>query len=228
VRAGGSVAAIVGTGDGLWAAVGPSPASHRGGTLRIASKDRQTTYDPAVAYYTRFGPAILSITNDGLVAFKKSGGAESTTLVPDLASALPDVSGDGLTYRFPLRRGIRYSTGEPVRPEDFRYALERAFSLNEDAVNEYPALAGARACFEQPRTCDLSSEVEVDQDAITFHLAFPDPDLPSRLALPFAFPVPVGTPIENQGFDPVPATGPYVISSAGKEGVVLERNEGFR
>jgi len=49
-----------------------------------------------------------------------------------------------------------------------------------------------------------------------------------RLALPFAFPVPVGTPIEDQGFDPVPATGPYVISSAGKEGVVLERNEEFR
>jgi YVTN family beta-propeller protein len=228
VRAGGSVAAIVGTGDGLWAAVGPSPTSHRGGTLRIASKDRLTTYDPAFAYYFQFGPAILSITNDGLVAFKKSGGAEGTTLVPDLASALPDVSGDPLTYRFPLRGGIRYSTGEPVRPEDFRYALERAFSLNEDAVNEYPAIAGARPCHQEPTTCDLSSEIEVDQDAITFHLAFPDPDLPYRLALPFAFPVPVGTPIEDQGFDPVPATGPYVISSASKKGVVLERNEGFR
>jgi YVTN family beta-propeller protein len=228
VRAGGSLAGIVGTGDGLWAAVGPSPASHRGGTLRIASKDRPTTLDPAAAYYFEFGGQILSITNDGLVAFKKSGGAEGTTLVPDLASALPDVSGDGLTYRFPLRNGIRYSTGEPVRPEDFRYALERAFSLNQAAVSEYPAIAGARGCFEEPTTCDLSSEIEVDQDAITFHLAFPDPDLPYRLALPFAFPVPVGTPIKHQPFDPVPATGPYVISSAGKEGMVLERNEEFR
>ena len=115
-----------------------------------------------------------------------------------------------------------------MRPEDFRYALERAFSLNPAAVSEYPALAGARGCFEQPTTCDLSSEIEVDPDAITFHLAFPDPDLPYRLALPFAFPVPVGTPIEDQRFDPVPATGPYVISSAGKEGVVLERNKEFR
>jgi peptide/nickel transport system substrate-binding protein len=227
VQAEGSVAGIVGTRDTLWAAIGPSPTSHRGGTLRIASKDGPTTYDPAFAYDTQIYE-ILTITNDGLVAFKKSGGAEGTTLVPDLASALPDVSGDGLTYRFPLRSGIRYSTGEPVHPEDFRYALERAFSLSGDAMGEYPSLAGARACFEEPTTCDLSSEIEVDQDAITFHLAFPDPDLPYRLALPFAFPVPVGTPIEDQGFDPVPATGPYEISSADEEGVVLERNEGFR
>jgi YVTN family beta-propeller protein len=228
VRAGGSLAAIVPTGAGLWAAVGPSPTSHRGGTLRIASEGGiSPTYDPAFAYYTEIWQ-ILTITNDGLFALKKSGGAEGAILVPDLASALPDVTGDGITYRFPLREGIRYSTGEPVRPEDFRYALERAFSLNEDAVNEYPAIAGAQACFEEPRTCDLSSEIEVDQDAITFHLAFPDPDLPYRLALPFAFPVPVGTPIEDQGFDPVPATGPYEISSADKGGVILERNEGFR
>jgi YVTN family beta-propeller protein len=228
VRAGGSLGAIIGTRDGLWAAVGPSPTSHRGGTLRIASEDRPISYDPAFAHYLPTGSQILSITNDGLVAFKKSGGPEGATLVPDLASALPEVSPDGLTYRFPLRGGIRYSTGEPVRPEDFRYALERAFSLNPVAVSEYPAIAGARECFDEPRTCDLSSEIEVDQDAITFHLAFPDPDLPYELALPFSFPVPVGTPIENQRFDPVPATGPYVIASAGKEGIVLERNEEFR
>ena len=226
VRAGGSVAAIVGTGDGLWAAVGPSPTSHRGGTLRIASQDRTTTYDPAFAYGTL--SQIVTITNDGLVALKKSGGPEGTTLVPDLASALPEISGDGLTYRFPLRGGMRYSTGEPVRPEDFRYALERAFSLNPNAVAEYPAIAGAPGCHQKPRTCDLSSEIEVDKDAITFHLAFPDPDLLYELALPFSFPVPVGTPIKNQRFDPVPATGPYEISSADERGLVLERNDQFR
>ena len=45
------------------------------------------------------------MTNDGLLSFKRVGGADGATLVPDLASALPEVSADGLTYRFPLREG---------------------------------------------------------------------------------------------------------------------------
>ena len=71
--------------------------------------------DPARVYDTE-GWRILTITNDGLVGYRKVGGPGGATLVPDLASALPDVSADGLTYRFPLRGGIAYSTGEPIRP----------------------------------------------------------------------------------------------------------------
>ena len=88
-----------------------------------------TSLDPALAYDTIIWQ-ILTITNDGLLAYKKVGGPDGATLVPDLASALPQVSEDGLTYRFPLREGIRYSTGDLVRPEDFRHGLERAISLS--------------------------------------------------------------------------------------------------
>ena len=73
--------------------------------------------DPAIVVYNDgIGGQILSITNDGLLSFKKVGGADGATLVPDLASALPEVSADGLTYRFPLREGIRYSNGRPRAP----------------------------------------------------------------------------------------------------------------
>ena len=57
---------------------------------------------------------------------RKVGGPDGATVVPDLATALPEVSADGLTYRFVLRSGIRYSNGEPVRPEDFRRGIGRA------------------------------------------------------------------------------------------------------
>ena len=89
--------------------------------------------DPAVVYDTE-GWRVLALTNDGLLAYKKVGGPDGATLVPDLASALPDVSADGLTYRFPLRDGIRYSTGEPVRPEDFRHGIERTLVLHPAGV----------------------------------------------------------------------------------------------
>ncbi len=137
------------------------------------------------------------------------------------------MSADGLTYRFPLREGIRYSTGDPVRPEDFRHALERTVSLNPDAASLFGAIDGAEACAEDPSTCDLSGSIVVDAEAVTFHLARPDPDLPFKLALPSAFPVPVATPVEDQGLDPVPATGPYMIAEAGADGIELVRNPAF-
>ena len=65
--------------------------------------------------------------------------------------------------------------------------------------------------------CDLQDSIVVDEEAVTFHLATPDPELPLKLAMPFAFPVPADTPAEDQGMEPVPATGPYVIAEAGTE-----------
>ena len=62
---------------------------------------------------------------------------------------------------------------------------------------------------------------------MTFNLSRPDPDLPFKLALPAAFPVPATTPIEDQGLAPVPATGPYEIVEAGPDRFELVRNEVF-
>ena len=53
----------------------------------------------------------LATVYDGLVAFRKAGGAQGETLVPDLAVTLPRPADGGTTYTFTLRRGIRYSTG---------------------------------------------------------------------------------------------------------------------
>jgi peptide/nickel transport system substrate-binding protein len=228
VPVGSAASSLMADGEGLWLAVGASITEHRGGTLTVSSEgDPPASLDPAVAY-DFIGWQILSITNDGLLAYKRVGGPDGATLVPDLASALPQVSADGLTYRFALRGGINYSTGDPVRPEDFRYAVERTISLGSDAAFLLSAIDGAEACIDEPSTCDLSESIIVDAEAVTFHLAVPDPDLPFKLALPVAFPVPVATPVQDQGLDPVPATGPYMISEAGADGIELVRNPAFR
>ncbi len=228
VPVGGAAASLTAADDGLWLAVGASATEHRGGALAIASLDPgPPTLDPALVYDAR-GWSILSITNDGLVAYKKVGGPAGTTLVPDLASALPQISADGLSYRFPLRDGIKYSTGEPVRPEDFRRGIERALALSPDAANIFNAIDGAEACHERPTTCDLSESVLVDAEAVTIRLSRPDPDMPFKLGLPFTFPVPVDTPTEDQGLTPVPSTGPYMIESASTSHIELVRNPEFR
>jgi YVTN family beta-propeller protein len=227
VPVGGEALSLTAAGDDLWLAVGAS-ATQRGGTLTVWSGDQAPkTLDPAVVYES-VGWSILSITNDGLLAFKKVGGPEGATLVPDLASALPQVSDDGLSYRFPLRQGIRYSTGDPVRPEDFRRGLERAISLEPAAAGLFGAIEGADACAADPASCDLADSISVDDEAVTFQLARPDADLPFKLAMSFAFPVPARTPIEDQALDPVPATGPYMVTEAGPDGIEVVRNPAFR
>jgi len=230
IPVGGTVASLATEGTGLWLAVGASAAEHRGGTLTVSSEHRTPkSLDPAIVVFNdTLAGQILAITNDGLLSYEKVGGPGGATLVPDLASTLPEISTDRLTYRFPLRQGISYSTGEPVRPEDFRYAVERLFAMGAEAADGFKKIDGAEACIAEPSTCDLSGSIVADAEAVTFHLARPDPELPYKLALPVTYPVPVEVPAEDQGLEPVPATGPYMIAEADADGVELVRNPEFR
>jgi peptide/nickel transport system substrate-binding protein len=64
---------------------------------------------------------------------------------------------------------------------------------------------------------------------VTFHLVAPDPEFLYKLALPFAYVVPAGTPPRDVGTRPLPATGPYVIASYRPNHVLrLGRNPHFR
>jgi peptide/nickel transport system substrate-binding protein len=156
------------------------------------------------------------MTNDGLVTYRRTGGLGGGTLVPDLAISLPTPTDGGRTYAFQLRRGIRYSTGAPVRPEDFRRQLERVFALG----NGYPqwfytGIVGAHACLRAPKRCTLSRGIVTDDatNTITFHLGAPDPDFLYKLAFPWAVAIPADTPHRDLRRNMPPATGPYMTQS---------------
>jgi peptide/nickel transport system substrate-binding protein len=223
---GATLAAVTAVGGELWVSVGVAADAHRGGTLRIAAFTAPITLDPGVSYDV-ITWSVLSVTNDGLLAYKKTAGVDGGTIVPDLATSLPSVSEDGLTYRFALRDGLRFSTGDPVRPEDVRYSFERALAISSDAATLLAAIDGAPACNRDPETCDLSASIEIEPGVVTIHLSRADPDFVYKLALPFAFVVPEGTPMEDQLFEPVPATGPYMVDRAGAEQWILVRNPLF-
>src|SRR5207244_10864460 len=96
----------------------------------------------------------LSTTSDGLVAFEKVGGPSGSTIVPDLAVAVPRPTDGGKIYTFQLRPGIRYSTGQVVAASDFRRAMERVFRIGGQAQSFYSGIVGAASCSN--RACDLS------------------------------------------------------------------------
>src|SRR5262249_27943951 len=113
-----------------------------------------------------------------------------------------------------LRKGVRYSNGTPVRPDDFRRTAERAMTINGPQAG-FEALVGAATCASHPRRCNLSRGVVTDAaaDTVTFHLVAPDPEFLAQLAAPSAVAIPAGTPMHRRLTHPLPATGPYEITS---------------
>ena len=226
---------LAATGHDILATVLPSLASHRGGTLTLVAQisPHGLSADPAAAWDLRPWQ-ILSMTNDGLVGYRRVSGPVGDTIVPDLATALPAPADGGKTYRFRLRTGIKYSNGILVKPEDFRRAIERVFIINHGggpATFFYSGLAGAPRCERNPRHCDLAQGIVANDRAntVTFHLTAPDPEFLDKLALPFAYAVPAGTPGRQLSPGQLPATGPYLTRSfAPRKSWILVRNPLFR
>ena len=124
----------------LWVAVAATGAGHRGGTLRVDFQGpswdcrfgRQGRVRPGDQLLPRYG-RLLSLTNDGLTAFRWVGGTAGTDLVPDLAEAIPTPSDGGRTYTFTVRDSVRFSTGQPVRPSDIKRGIERSLNAEQAA-----------------------------------------------------------------------------------------------
>jgi YVTN family beta-propeller protein len=168
---GSPVAALAATARDIAAATVAAPTAGRGGTLRLSGReedDLPITLDPAT-WWTGTGFSILAATNDGLVTYRRAAGAAGLAVVPDLARSLPLVGDGGTRYTFQLRRGLRYSTGRPVRASDVRASierlwrmrsplLERSWDMRSPAVDALATLGlvGETACRSNRSRCDLS------------------------------------------------------------------------
>jgi YVTN family beta-propeller protein len=230
VPMGGSPVALTASDGEVWVAIAAAQTARPGdGTLRVVSTGRPASIDPALEYPS-LGPAFAQSTYDTLVTFQETGGNAGLQLVPDLALAMPTVSAGGTVYTFTLRPGLRYSTGRPVLAQDFRYAIERVMDLNAQAASFLDGVVGAAACTPGER-CDLSRGIIINDAAktVTFVLTAPDPDFLYKLAFRFTAPVPQNVPMRDSGTNPVPGTGPYMITRyvPGRE-VIFARNPYFR
>src|SRR5215469_2399404 len=108
-----------------------SPASSHpasGGTYTILANSAFGVADPA-QNYTLEEWQLLIDSHDGLVAFQRVGGLPGTKLVPDLATSLPVPANGGKTYVFHIRRGIKFSNGQTLKPSDFLTTFERQFTV---------------------------------------------------------------------------------------------------
>ena len=231
IRVGDSPAHVVVAAGKVWVTVqtgsapgAPAPA----GTLRVVQQRDFNSTDPALL--GSYGPQASQLayaTCARLLDYPDRPAPQGTRLVPEIAAAMPTVSANGRTYRYTVRSGFRFSSGQPVTGLAFKTAIERYLSpkMHDPGGVDFifAGIVGYRA-YEAGRARHLAGVSATDK-TLTVRLLRPDPALPARLAIPSLCPVPPDTPIRAKGIDRIPSTGPYYIAfHAPNRELILRRN----
>jgi len=90
------------------------------GRITIGTTQKPRILDPAEAYELR-SLGLVHNMSDRLYAYAPG----TTQLQPQLATALPKVSADGLTYTIPLRQGVVFHDDTPFNAEAMAFSLRR-------------------------------------------------------------------------------------------------------
>jgi peptide/nickel transport system substrate-binding protein len=192
------------------------PAGTPADTIIIGTTDTMASFDPADAYSTRDWEIIKNI-NEGLLKWKPGSGDE---LIPALATAMPEVSEDGLTYTVTLKDGIKFGDGTDLTAQMYADSITRLLTVGPDCPN---GVADALA------TPYLESAEATDDSTLVFHLKTPVAYFLQILASatytpanPNIFPADA---CELFPEAPIYGTGPWFVSQfTPQEQIVLEPN----
>jgi ABC-type transport system substrate-binding protein/endonuclease/exonuclease/phosphatase family metal-dependent hydrolase len=185
------------------------------GVLRIDFDTDVDYVDPGLAYFS-VSWQIEQATCAKLLNFPDASREAGRRLVPEVARKLPSVSRDRRTYTFHLRDDFFFAPpwNERVTPAHFKYALERELNpvMASPARTFFGDIVGADDVIAG-RTTSLAGVV-ANGDTLRITLEEPAGNLPARLAMPFACPLPLDTPLDPRGISaPVPSAGPYYIDT---------------
>jgi peptide/nickel transport system substrate-binding protein len=208
-------------------------APQKGGTLNMLGQGDVDWMDPNISYYT-IGYLGLRMWARGLYAYPAVPG-KTTTPAPDLATALPTVSSNQLTYTLTIRSGAQFDTTpfspvtaadavlglkrscNPVQPfgglPDFETLIAGYASFCAGFAKAPPTVAGIKSYIDSHNI----SGVTASGQTLTFTLTHPASYFPDMLTLPPFNPAPPqilnylpGSAAEAQN---TISDGPYKVQS---------------
>jgi ABC-type transport system substrate-binding protein len=204
-----------------------------GGTLRVGALPTSKSFletvtdwlDPAGDPGSQGRWFRRCCTTRTLLSYRVGEGMNASTsgvaeLVPDLASAMPTVSADGLRWEFHLRAGLHYAPpfeDTVISAGDIVRSIERStdFAL-------IPGVQGVEEFLADPSRWIVGLETP-DPLTLVVRLTSPDGDFPHRLAIAPTAPVPAAA-MEGGTLKEFVSSGPYMVGSADETKVVLVRN----
>jgi peptide/nickel transport system substrate-binding protein len=205
-----------------------SSSSASGGTLKVLTGTYPDSLDPQFGYTTQAAEADNMVYTPLLDYAFKSGTA-GTQLQPALASAMPTVSANGLTYTVQLRQGLKYSDGTPVVASNFTHAVERAIKTPWGGSSFLTGYIKGAAAFGSNHAKGVSGIQANDSTGkIVIHLTQKYGAFDNILAFPATSLVPNNTPLTAESAHPPVGIGPYEFSKVNvNNSYVLKKNPSF-
>lgn len=181
------------------------------GRVAVGTTLTVRTLDPADAYELISGLLLYNM-GDRLYTYEPG----TTNLVPQLATELPTISDDGLTYVIPTREGVTFHDGTPFNAEAMAFSIKR---LMENDGRPAFLLADRIASVEA-----------TGENELTITLTAPFAAFTSLLAFSGLTPVPPESyEIGDAAFKPDSfiGTGPYKLAEFATDRVRLDANPDY-
>ncbi|MBT2403985.1 MULTISPECIES: ABC transporter substrate-binding protein [unclassified Streptomyces] len=226
------------SGGGFNAGIGKvsNASDKKGGELKFVGTQEADSWDPQRGYYGFMWDFSRYYTRQ-LVSFKAAPGAESTELVPDLATAKAEISDGGKTYKYTLKDNVTWEDGTPITAQDIKYGIERTWAQDVisggpvylmqvlDPKTEYPGPYKDTSADK----LGLKAIETPDAKTIVFKLPQPNGDFEQMLAMPAASPVKQDKDTAAKyGLKPF-SSGPYKIDSyEPNKSMKLSRNANWK
>lgn len=161
-----------------------STSSVQGKVFRYALTAEPTTLDPA---RVEDGPTIdlLFQVYEGLVRWEVGN-----ELVPNIAERW-EISPDGKTYTFYLKKGVKFHNGREVTAEDFKYSIERSLDPETGSTTAGTYLNDIVGANErlQGKTQEVAGVQVVDSHTLQIEIDAPKAYFLAKLTYPTAYAV---------------------------------------
>ncbi|MCG6136404.1 MAG: ABC transporter substrate-binding protein [Nostoc sp. LLA-1] len=183
-----------------------SPSGAGDGRITVGTTLKPRTLDPADTYELASLGLVFNMS-DRLYTYEPG----NTEIQPQLATALPQVSADGLTYTIPLRKGVVFHDGTPFNAKAMEFSIQR-FIENK-----------GKPSFLLSDT--IASVKATGEDELTIQLKQPFAAFPALLAFSGACAVsPTAYEIGAGKFQPntFVGTGPYKLAQYGTDSLRLD------
>jgi peptide/nickel transport system substrate-binding protein len=205
-----SLALAAGCGGGGGSTTGAAPGTGTGGEPQTGGTFKTQTdafvwtgnFDPTGEYLATYLGLYTNLLGRPLMGYLHEPDAEGNKVIPDLATADPEISSDGKSYTFTIRDGVKFGPplSRQVTSKDVEYAFRRIGTPSLvaqygfyylgviDGLQEYSDAGG----LSKPANASkpISGIETPDDKTIVFHLAQPTGDFLNRLAMPAAGPIP--------------------------------------
>jgi peptide/nickel transport system substrate-binding protein len=184
-----------------------------GGTATVLMGTAPDYLDPQEEYTTQ-GAEATWISYTPLVTYKHENAPGGNEVIPGLATALPQISQDGLTYTETLRKNLVFSDGTPIKASDVACTFERMIKVNWGGKSFFTDNVEGATDFDEGKSDHISGVTADDNTGqITIKLVKPYGAFTNVLAFPEMGVVPCGTPEHTLTTDLPPSSGPYMVTN---------------